>query len=235
MSTHIVKPEEALEQLNQKLAALIKRGEDIEVKDAASDLEAKQFRVEVQSYAKAVDLYADADIQDAKERLSKLQAAKKMLLAPIQTVLDAVDRRRRQWEEDERKRAEVEQRKVQEEQRRLAEERAAEERKAREKEIAQQLRAGEIGKREAKSLKDQAAVDERMAANDVPEIKVRPAIPTLQGTVSRRNWKFKVVDEAKIPRKYLMVNNSAIGDMVQGTKDKSKAEAECPGIQVWSE
>lgn len=227
--------EGALTQLNETLAALIQRGGGIQVKDAASDLEAKQFKVEVKSYEKAVDLFTDGDIQDAKERLSKLQAAKKMLLAPLEAIAETVERKRRTWEEDERRRAEAEQRRLQEEARKVAEARAAEERKAREKEIAKQQREGEIGKREAKALKEQAAADERFAASDVPEVKVQAAIPTLQGTASRRVWKFRIVDANRIPRQFLIADEISIERMVRDAKDKAKAEAQCPGIEAWSE
>jgi hypothetical protein len=227
--------EHAIEQLNQKLGELIERGKSIDVRDQATCLEAKQFRVEAKSYEKAVDLYADGDIQDAKERLTKLQAAKKMLLAPLVAVLEDVERNRRTWEEDERRKAEAEQHRLQEEARKAAEARAAEERKAREKEIAAQIRAGEIGKREAKALKEQAAVAEQVAAKDVPEVKVQAAIPTLAGTASRRTWKFRIVDASRIPRNFLMPDETSIGRMVRDAKDKGKAEAECPGIEVWSE
>jgi len=38
-----------------------------------------------------------------------------------------------------------------------------------------------------------------------------------------------------IPRKYLTRNDAGIGAMVRAKKDKEKAEAECPGIEVFSE
>lgn len=226
---------EALVALNQKLSALIEKGQGIEIVDATSCLAAKQFQVEVKSYSKAVDLYADGDIQDAKERLTKLQAAKKMLLNPIETVLAIVDRKRRTWEEDERRRAEAEQRRLQEEARKQSEARAEEERKAKEKEIAAQVKAGEIGKREAAKLKQQAVEEETKAAQEVPQVKVAASIPTLQGTASRRNWKFRIVDQYKIPRQFLIADEVAIGRMVRDAKDKTKAESACPGIEVWSE
>lgn len=104
----IVPREEALARLNEKVGELIALGEKIEVKDAESCLRAKQYSVSVKSYFKSVDLYADGDIQDAKERLSTLQAAKKMLLAPVVAVFEAVEKKRKEWEESERKAAEAE-------------------------------------------------------------------------------------------------------------------------------
>lgn len=236
MATQLINVgEEALQQLNEKLAALIKRGEAIEVKDAGTCIAAKEFKVECRSYEKAVELATDGDIQDAKERLTKLQNAKKMLLLPMQTALGAVERRRRMWEEDERRRAEAEQRRLQEEARKQAEARAEEERKAREKEIARQVKAGEIGKREAKQQVKQAESDANFAAKDVPVIEVKAAIPTVAGTASRRTWKFRITDATRIPRQFLVPDMMEIGRMVRDAKDKVKAETECPGIEAWSE
>lgn len=235
MATQLVSANSQLEQLNEKLAALVNRGNSLQVKDAETCIAAKEFKVECKSYEKAVELATDGEIQDAKERLTKLQNAKKMLLLPMQTALDAVERRRRTWEEDERRRAEAEQRRLQEEARKQAEARAEEERKAREREIARQVKAGEIGKREAKQQVKQAESDANFAAKDVPVIEVKATIPTVAGTASRRTWKFRVVDAARIPRQFLVPDVTEIGRMVRDAKDKAKAETECPGIEVWSE
>src|SRR6266851_4846159 len=133
ISQIVPQKQEILQQLNERVAALVKHGESIDVKDQASDVLAKQFKVEVKSYEKAVDLYADADIQDVKERLSTLQTAKKMLLAPVLAVFETVERRRKAWEEQERQRTEAIQRAEQECARIETERKAAEERRERER------------------------------------------------------------------------------------------------------
>ena len=104
----IIGRQQAIIALNEKLSLLVRRGEAIEVKDASGDLQAKQYEVEVKSYFKAVDLFADGEIQDVKERLGKLTVAKKLLLAPLQAVYEKVRQLRRAWEENERKEAEKE-------------------------------------------------------------------------------------------------------------------------------
>ena len=100
--------EEALAKLNQQVAALVAKGRSIEVIDPATDLQAKQFRVECKSYEKAVDLFCDGDIQDATERVAKLRTAKKELLLPMEIILEAVDNNRKAWEEKERQLADKE-------------------------------------------------------------------------------------------------------------------------------
>jgi len=202
-----------LAALNQKMSALVAKGEAIKVSDQATDLDAKQFELEVKSYEKAVDLYADADIQDATERLNRLRIAKMKLLQPLVLVRDKVRGIRKAWEEAERRAAEVEENRLQ-----------AEAVKAHQKEVAAQLRRGEIGKREAEQLK-----------LEVPKVMVKPSIPTMQGIQSRRNWTFEIVDARLIPDRFWVVDSQAIGRMVRETKDKALAEKTCPGIIVRSE
>lgn len=248
--------EQQLSELNKRVGQLVARGKSIAVKDQSTCLAEKEFEVQVKSYEKAVEQYADGDIQMAKEHLANLQAAKKMLLAPVLEILESCKRSRKQWEENERRAAEAEQRRINEENRRLAAEKAEEERQERERQAfaerrqqeleADKLRkAGEISKREADKLKKEAVAQEerqrQQAADDaklqaqVAPVEVKASIPTLQGTQSRRNWKFKVTHKSIIPRQYTMPDMVAIGQMVRDEKDKDKAEALCPGIEVWSE
>lgn len=252
--TQLVPKNESLAKLNQKVGELIALGEKIEVRDAASCLEAKQFSIQVKSYQKAVDLYADGDIQDAKERLSGLQAGKKMLLAPVVAILEAVDTKRKRWEEDERRKAEAETRRLQEEAR-LAQEAkarkereeadriAAETRKRLEKELAEARKAGEISKRELEKAQKEvreAEARERAAAEAeakktaaaVPVVEVKASIPTLQGTQSRRNWKFRFLDVNKIPREFLVPDETKIGQFVRNEK---RAGEVIPGVEAYSE
>jgi hypothetical protein len=231
----ITLPNEALAKLTDRMTELVKKGEAIQVADASSCLAAKEFKVECKSYEQAVNLYADADIQNVKERLAHLQTGKKQLLAPIQSVLETVEGRRKRWEEDERRKAEAEARKLQEEMRKEAERKSEEERRFREREVEKARKAGEIGKREAERLKAQAAEEAKAQAANVPQIEVKPAIPTLQGVASRRQWKFRIVAMNKIPLDFMIPDEQMIGRMVRDAKDKAKAEATCPGIEVWSE
>ena len=196
-----------VDELNERIAALVERGEGIRVVDAATDLEAKQFELDCKGYEKAVDLYADADIQEARERASKLVAAKKMLLDPILKILGRVKSQRRWWEEQERAAAE----------------------------------------------KEQKAADKKCGE----PIQIRPSIPTLQGTQSRRLYKAKVNDpdavleawakarqdrtkkgryRAMFLRSYIDVNEVAVQAAARSQEGWEKLRAEkIPGIEFWTE
>lgn len=56
-------------------------------------------------------------------------------------------------------------------------------------------------------------------------------VPKVEGVSSRRNWSFRIIDEAQLPREYLMPNESAIRQVVKALKDK----ANIPGVEVYCE
>jgi hypothetical protein len=144
-----------------------------------------------------------------------------------------------------------------EEMRKQQEREAEADRKAREKVLEQQRKAGEINKREAEKQKKLAAEQaerekklaaeeaerarlaaieaEKVAAANVQEVRVEPSVPKVSGIKARVNWKFKIVNASKLPRMYLMADEVAIGTEVRRLKDKAKAEAAIPGIEVYCE
>lgn len=85
----------------------------------------------------------------------------------------------------------------------------------------------------ARRAKDAEAVRELKAAPIIPEVPMPKTQepPKLPGTSFRTIWKFKIVEESKIPRSYLMPNETAIGATVRALGDKSAI----PGITVYRE
>lgn len=248
---------EELRQLNQKLATLTTRATDLQVRDQTGCIEAKTLKLDLAAYVKAVRYQTGPEIEIKKEELRNLQSQEKMLLSPAETALDVVNRRLKDWENEERRKAEEEQRRINEENRIKAQQQADAERKerekqaeidrkAREKEIEQQRKSGEIKAREAERLKkeaaeaaqrerDRAAADAQKVVENAQQVTVKPNIPAVAGTVSRVNWKFRMVNPKAIPAKYLVPDDVAIGQMVRKTQDKEKAQAECPGIEVYQD
>ena len=55
-------------------------------------------------------------------------------------------------------------------------------------------------------------------------------LPKIEGVSIRTSWSFKVVDEKKVPRKYLIVDAKTIGAVVRAEKDKTNIK----GISVFS-
>lgn len=246
--------EKKFEARNAELGALIA---SIVVKDAESCLHMKTAMRDIRVEVKARKFVLDPFVQDAKDALDRARDRRDKWVGPLQKLDEEGERKVKDYERLERERAAAEERRINEERRKKAEEEAtaqrkldeaaaAERRKAEQKAIEEARKAGELNKREAekakreadereRKAKEQAAKDAEAAKASVQDVKVQAAIPTVAGVPSRRNWKFFIEVVGLIPAKYKCPDEQAIGRMVRDTKDKGKAEAECPGIRVWEE
>lgn len=115
--------------------------------------------------------------------------------------------------EQERKRREEEARlreiaRREEEERRLAE--------------AQQLEA------EGRNDEAEAVLDEPI---ETPPVVVSAAVPKSDGISTRKTWTYRIVDEAKIPRQYLIPDTRALGSLARSLREK----ASVPGVEFYAE
>ena len=109
------------------------------------------------------------------------------------------------------------------------------ERKAEEeKRIAEEEKQKKINE-ENKKLKQEAEVFGETAEEVNPDdIEVKETLPTINkvtGLGIRKTWKWKVVDESKIPKKYFILDEMRINREVRGLKEQTKIE----GIEVYCE
>jgi hypothetical protein len=251
-STEIVKA-----TLDQGLSLFRSQAQAIVVSDQQGYITACQLALDVRAYMKDVKAKLGPGIDSAKQHLQRLQNDMNAYLAPAKEIDELVSGKAESWKRAEREAAFREQERLRleaeaaarqkaEAERREAERIAAEQRKAREAELEAQRKAGEIGKREEARLAKIAAEEEakarELAAKQaaetraaVPEIKVAPSVPKVAGIKARVNWKFRIVDETKIPRLYCKPDEVAIGQMVRTVKDKAKVESLIPGIEAYSE
>lgn len=251
MSTTIVKPE--VQAIESGLAALRSRAEAIVVRDADGYSAACQIALDGRAYIKRVGFELDPGIASAKDHLDLLKNQKAKFVDPAKQIVEVAAQKAEQWKAEERRKAAAEEERINaerrreatrlaDEQRRRDEAAAAEAKKLRDAQIEEARKAGEIGKREATRLAKQAEED-RMAADElarkqaaetaanVQEVKVAPSVPKVAGIRARVNWKFRIVDASKLPRRYLMPDEVAIGQEVRSMK----AEASIPGVEVYSE
>lgn len=240
------------QQIEAGLAVLKQTSESIVVKDAPACLAAKTAQRDVRNYMKDVHLKLDPFVESAKRNLQSAKDELNKWLAPAEAIDGALAQKVKDFERREREAAEAETRRINEErrieaaraaefQRKEQERIAAEQRKSREKELEAARKAGEINKREADKLKreaaeaearekERAAQDAIVAEANVPEVQVKPNIPSVAGVPSRRNWKFRITDIQKIPRQYLMPNEVSIGYFVRETKKEGEV---IPGIEAY--
>ena len=78
------------------------------------------------------------------------------------------------------------------------------------------------------------AAQEAQAIIDQPvyiaPVVVPKTVQKIAGISTTKQWKFRIADESKIPRQYLMVDEQKIGQIVRAMKD----QADIPGIDVYS-
>jgi hypothetical protein len=105
-----------------------------------------------------------------------------------------------------------------------------------------QRRADEAARRTQERLRERALVAETSgkvekaaALGAQADAVVAPVIqrqpPKVAGVQTREVWKFVVEDEAKLPREYLVPDESKIRRVVQALK----GDARIAGVRVWSE
>jgi hypothetical protein len=256
MATNAITKPGNVPPFDAALAQLKREAESIVIRDAESCRQAKQVQLSDRNYMKDVHFKLDPFVESAKRALDDAKAQRSQYIDPADAIDTTLGNRVKAYEREEAERAEAERRREQDRLNQEAEARAEEQRKAdlaaaeelrkqTEARIKEQQKAGELSKAEAKKALaaeqrdfdervEQAHSDAKAVVENVPQIKVEAAIPKVQGVPTHKvNWKFKVVDAKKLPRKYMKQDDVEIGVMVRKVKDKAKAEAECPGIEVW--
>ncbi len=251
-----------------KLAVLREHANSIVVSDALSYEQACQIALEGRAEIKAIGFVLDPGIESASRHLDMLRNHKNQFVNQLSPIIYTASKKAADWKAEERRKAEAEEARLNEQRRieaqrkatedlQAAKAQAAADRKRREAEIAEAQKAGEIKAREAERLKKQAAEDHarakeqakqaaQAAAENVPQVKVEPAVPKVAGIKARVNWHWKMKQIDLVPRQFLYPLTDGngqydpekfprIGRMVRETKDKAKAEAAIPGIEVWSE
>ena len=162
---------------------------------------------------KKIDETFDPIIKKAHQAHKEAVAQKKSVEAPLMQAEKIVKPKIADYlNEKERQRVEKE-RKLQEEARKRAEAEALE-------------RAAMLEKEGAKE-EAEAIISEPIEA---PTVIVQSSAPKAEGISVKKLWKFEIVDESKIPREYLMVNEKAIGAVVRSLKDK----AHIAGVKIYS-
>lgn len=166
--------------------AIAKRDEakTIKVKSVLTYKSAGEFAVACKEMEKTIGELYDPHVANAHKTHKDLTTARKRLLDPLVEARRIVEQSMSAWDQA---------------QRQLAQAKADEDaRKEREQEIA-----------DAKKSRDKELVKELQAAPLVTETVTR-VVPKIEGVSSKAVVSFKVVDEKKVPRQFLMVNEAAI-------------------------
>ena len=155
------------------------------------------MRKEIDSYFDPIISRAHAAHKEAvsqKKRADEPLAQAEAILKP--QMLAFVNEQRRKAEEEERRQRE----------------------EARKKAEQEQLEAAIQAEAEGDKEAAEAIIQEPVY---VPPIQVKAEIPKVSGFSVREQWTFEIVDEKKIPREYLIVDEVSIGKIVRAMKDKT--------------
>jgi hypothetical protein len=116
---------------------------------------------------------------------------------------------------------------IEQEKIRQAEERRLQEQARKEEEERRLLEAIEAEKN-GQQDEAQAIIDAPVQA---PPVVVPKAVPKVEGISMRENWRFRIVDEKKIPREFLRVDEVKIGAYVRAMKSAGNI----PGVEIYNE
>jgi len=149
----------------------------------------------------------------------KMDAAKKEVLdqekaadAPLAAAEAIIKPRIAQWNAEQERIRQAEEKRLQEIARKEEEDR----------QIAAAIAAEQSGNKEEAEAIIEAPV--QAAPVVVPKL-----VPKVAGVSFTKQWKFRITDEAKIPRQYLCVDEQKIGAVVRAMKDA----ANIPGVEVY--
>lgn len=110
-------------------------------------------------------------------------------------------------------------------------------RKAEEEKLREEARKQEEDRRlqEAVAAEQNGNKEEAEAIIEAPvqapPVVVPKTVPKVEGISMRENWKFRIVDEKKIPRDFLKVDEVKIGQYVRAMKSAGNI----PGVEIYNE
>lgn len=200
--------EEAKTMIEEK--ALAWKAEQERLRQEEAEKERKRFeeiRLKQEAEARERALKEKAEREAEEARLAKIRAEQEE------------ERRKLEAEKDEARKKEREI-----EQKRLDEERKLEEERVR---IAQEKRKNEEEKQRLEEEKARMAEEKRIEAERVEREKKDAEAAKLRGLTSY--WKFEVVDEAALDRKYMMPNSAKINE------DIKAGVRVIPGLRIYEE
>lgn len=186
------------------------------VADAEQYTEASDFLKSITKVRKEVEETFGPIKQKAHETWKEAVAQEKKYLDPLDKALALVKSKIGGYLRSEEKR-----RREQEEAERAIARKAAEEIAL--AEAAELQRQGET--------KAAEQVIEQAVAAPSPVVIVPKTVAKQEGISVRKVWKFRVKDSALVPREYLVVDETKIGQVVRALKENAKI----PGVEIYSE
>lgn len=206
--------------IEEKALALPDQARNIKVFDQNSLSVANKFILWSKSLEKEIDASYDPIIKKAHGVHKEAVGQKKKIKAPLLEARGIVSPRVASYlVEQERIRRKAEEKHAKEIAKAVL--KAAEEEEARNKEAEEAMENGDFEK--AEEIMDTPVA--QVAAID----HLVPKAPKTTGLSVQTRWKFRIIDEAKIPRDYMKPDEVKIGQIVRAMKGKLAI----PGVQIY--
>ena len=210
----IVMPVDEERKLSSECAPLVQASSAyLSIRDDQHQREAGLFVQRIRDKIEVVKALFDEPVNTAHKLHKMLTTRRKALMDPLENAKAIVTQAVRCYEREAREKAE----------------RAAREAAERAREAAERARQAQVEALKAQGEQEAAkAVEAAEVQVNVPEAPKREAVV---GVVMRTTWKFEVVDEYKLPRKWLCPDLKAIGAFVRETK----GQEHIPGVRIYPE
>lgn len=212
-ASRVLTPE--VQEVTTTALAIPDQAKAIVVTDNASYAAAGELLIAIKGIRKKIE-------ETFKPIKQKMDAAKKEVLdqeraadAPLRQAEDYLKPQLANWDA-------MQERIRREEEAKLREEARKREEEAR---LAAAIEAEANGQKEEAT----AILDEKPAY--IPPVVLPKATPKVQGISYRETWNFRITNPDKLPREYMVPNETAIRKVVTALKDKCNI----PGIEVYSD
>ena len=191
------------EEIKKEVAPVVYQAQALVIRDATGYAAAGELCKAVKGGIKRVTDFFAPMVRANLEATRRTNEAKRRLLDPLTEAERVIKSKQLAWyTEQERVRA-IEQRRLQ----------AEADAKA-ERERAALLKKAES----VKTPERQEAYREQAATVQAAVVTVAPATPVVKGQSVRKKWRARVVDAAKVPRAWLIVNDPALQAFAANTK-----------------
>lgn len=202
-----------------KVIGLKDRASSLVIKDQSTYEESASLLKTVKDMAKLVE-------ESRKKITTPLDIAKKAVMDLFRGPSDELEKL-----ESNLKRIMINYTNEQERLRREAEEKLRKEVAA--KEAAEKKRLEERAAKAEASGKAEKAEELRQQAQEVfvPAPTIAPTVQKVAGVSMKQNWKARVIDVNKVPREYMIVNDSMLDKMAKATK----GSLVIPGVEFYPE
>lgn len=210
--------EKNVKEIEKKSTDIVVQAQALVVTTEEEYAAAVEFGKTIKDAMKEVEDVISPVVKKAHEAHKSAKALETKLLAPFKTAIDTVKQTGAKYQAEKARIAQIEQaridalaKKSEEEEKQRLLDLAAEQEKEGNKEVAE-------------ALLEQAEEHKQTATIIAPE-KSKVA-----GSSVRKQWKFEIVNANLVPRQYLMVNETLIGQTVRNQKDTISI----PGVRIYS-